>query len=310
MLRFCSKCREKLNSYINFYVKDINNERRLINLDVRPEYAKLITVFHGIVDSKRGTKLSENDKWLFDAETLAVKLFYHLASILHLSFGTIVPSSDGRKRNFFDHASINVLARVAFETYLTFFFIYCDPSCAIEERRFRHLLWKLSAPVDRQEFNVVSEEGLERLATDKKIIEKMLTEVENSKAFLALGEKLRKKAKRGEWRLSKNWTDLAAIAGFDKQTFRTVYSYLCSYAHAGGLSGLQIGQAIGTADQERLSTISKQFGLILMSHFLFSYTTLFPEARLILEGDKQGYELACKWLITWKEDGFKKRFFS
>ena len=106
-------------------------------MDVRPEYEKLITVFHETVDSKSGTKLSENDKWLFDAETLAVKLFYHLASILHLSFGTVLPPFDGRRFNFFDHASINVLARVAFETYLTFFFIYCDPGCGIEQRRFR-----------------------------------------------------------------------------------------------------------------------------------------------------------------------------
>lgn len=59
--------------------------------DVRAEYTKLIMVFYATLDSKGGTKLLASDKWLFDAETLAVKLYYHLASILHLSFGTVVP---------------------------------------------------------------------------------------------------------------------------------------------------------------------------------------------------------------------------
>lgn len=148
------------------------------------------------------------------------------------------------------------------------------------------------------------------MAAEKRIFEKMLTEVENSEAFLALEENLRNKARRGEWRLNTSWADLAVIAGFDKQTFRTAYSYLCSYAHSGGLSGLQIGQAINTDDQKELSTISMHFGLILISHFLFSFTSLFPETRPILERDEQAYMLTGKWFITWKEDGFKKRFLS
>jgi hypothetical protein len=74
------------------------------------------------------------------------------------------------------------------------------------------------------------------------------------------------------------------------------------------LSGVQIGQAIAKADQKRLSNVSLHLGLLLISHFLFSYTALFPEARSALEGDKEGYALANKWFITWKEDGFKKSF--
>ena len=276
--------------------------------DVRPEYTKLVTVFYTTVDSKRGTKLLANDKWLFDAETLAVKLYYHLSSILHLSFGTVVPGREDHKNTFFDHASINVLTRVALETYLTFFFIYSDSSSGIQERKFRHSVWKLSAPTDRQGFNVVSEAAVQALAVDKQYMEKMLREIEGNPVFLAMKETLRKKARKGEWRFGKGWADLADIAGFAKQTFRTVYSYLCSYAHAGGLSGVQIGQAITKADQKRLCTVSLHLGCLVMSHFLFSYTALFPETRSVLEGDDEGFALANKWFITWKEDGFKKTF--
>lgn len=276
--------------------------------DVRAEYTKLIMVFYATVDSKGGTKLLASDKWLFDAETLAVKLYYHLASILHLSFGTVVPGREVHKNALFDHASLNILARAALETYLTFFFIYCDRNACRDERRFRHSVWKLSAPADRQGFNVVSEAAVQALALQKQYMEKVLIEIEENHFFLQMKETLRKKARKGEWRLGKGWADLAEIAGFAKQTFRTFYSYLCSYAHAGGLSGLQIGQAITEADQKRLSNVSLHLGLILMSHFLFSYTALFPESRSVLEGDEEGYALANKWLITWKEEGFKKTF--
>ena len=276
--------------------------------DVRPEFTKLITVFYATVDSKRGTRLLANDKWLFDAETLAVKLYYHLSSILYLSFGTVVPVWEGHKNTFFDHASINVLARVALETYLTFFFIYCDGNSGIEERRFRHSVWKLSAPTDRQGFNLVSETAVRALAVERQYIEKMGMEIEENPVFMAMKETIRKKARKGEWRLGKGWADLAEIAGFAKQTFRTFYSYLCSYAHAGGLSGVQIGQAITKADQKNLSNVSLHLGLLLMSHFLFSYTALFPETRSVFEGDEEGFSLANKWFISWKEDGFKKTF--
>jgi hypothetical protein len=47
-----------------------------------------------------------------------------------------------------------------------------------------------------------------------------------------------------------------------------------------------------------------------MSHFLFSYTSLFPETREVLEKDEEGYRLANKWFVTWKEDGFQNIFFS
>lgn len=275
---------------------------------VRPEYTKLITVFYAIVESKRGTTLPANDKWLYDTEILAVKLYYHLSSILHLSFGTVVPGREDHKSTFFDHASMNVLARAALETYLTFFFIYGDSSSSIEERRFRHSVWKLSAPTDRQGFNVVSEAAVQALAVEKQYIEKMLREIEENPVFLAMKETLRKKARKGEWRLGRGWADLAEIAGFAKQTFKTFYNYLCSYAHAGGLSGVQIRQAITKADQESLSNVSLHLGLLLMSHFLFSYTALFPETRSVLKGDEEGYALANKWFITWKEEGFKKAF--
>lgn len=285
-----------------------NNQREM--MDIQSDYSQLLELYYQVVDSKRGDKLAEDQKWLYDAETLSVKLFNHLGTIQYLSQGTTLPKIDKYQRHFVDHASISVLARAAFETYLSFYFIFIDKKCSLPERKFRHLLWKLGGLNDRQKFVTVSKENCQKLDSENKIINKLQTELENTQSFLNLSPKLRKKAKQGEWRLNKGWADLAEIAGFDKEIFRKVYRYLCSYAHTGGLSGLQIGQAIKVDDQKGLCVLSVQFGLILLSHFLFSYTDLFPETKTEFAQNAVMHGLAMKWHVTWKEPEFKKRFIS
>jgi len=275
-----------------------------LELDIQSQYARVMALFWRIVDSKRDQQLPVEDKWLYDTETLAVKLFNHLASIRYLSCGTVLPQFGDRAFSFFDHSSINVLARAAFETYLTFYFLFCDVSSSIEERRFRHLLWRLSGPMDRKDFTFGSHAAREVLTTDKQIAAQLLIELENNPLFLGLKEHLRKLARKGEWRLDKKWIDLAVIAGLDRDVFRMVYKYLCSYAHAGGWSGLQIQQAINPEDQQKLIPISIQYGLLLMSNFLFTYTSLFPDTKSLFESAPE-YLLADRWHISWKEDAFK-----
>jgi hypothetical protein len=158
--------------------------------------------------------------------------------------------------------------------------------------------------MDRRDFTFNSEWALRQLKIEKEITEKLLVELPSNKIYLNLGKELRKRARRGEWRLGKSWPDLAEVAGLDRRVFQMVYKYLCSYAHAGGLSGLQIQQAVSSEDQKGLSTISIHFGLLLMSNFLFAYTSLFPETKSLFISDP-GYSIADKWHITWKENEFK-----
>lgn len=275
-------------------------------MDIQSEYSQLLGLYFRVVDSKRGDKLSDDEKWLYDAGTLSVKLFNHLGTILYLSNGTKLPSIEKLQYHFVDHSSISVLTRAAFESYLCFYFIFIDKQCDLSEKKFRHLIWKLGGLNDRQKFKVVSKENLSKLESEKALIDELLSELETTQAFLALSPKLQNKVKQGEWRIDKSWSDLAKIAGFDKGIFRNAYSYLCSYAHTGGLSGLQIGQAINPKDQKGLSVLSIQFGLIIMSHFLFSYTNLFPETKTVFTKNADIFGLVKRWHITWKEPEFKK----
>jgi hypothetical protein len=272
------------------------------------EYASLMELLFNVVDSRRGVRISDDTRWLYETEILAAKLFNHLGTIRYLWHGTSLPVINSQPRNYVDHSSLSVLVRAAFETYLSFYYIYCDTVASNDEKQLRYRLWKLQALLDRQKFTCVTSRSSTVREQDVSIIAMLLAEIEGNSAFSSLPLKQQKLARKGEWRLGKSWADLAEIAGLDKKIFRDIYSYLCSYAHSGGLSALQIGQAVKSKDQMNLAGPSLHYGLMLMGHFIKSYTTIFPDTQSQLENNPELAKLSEKWQISWKEDEFLKGY--
>jgi len=85
------------------------------------------------------------------------------------------------------------------------------------------------------------------------------------------------------------------MAGLDECVFRDLYRYLCSYAHSGGLSLLQIRQAVSAADREFLSELATDCAMIVMSEFVIGYAELFPDTRIHLEANAEAEQLVQKW---------------
>jgi hypothetical protein len=272
------------------------------------EYSVLMELLFHVVDSRAGQKITDETRWLYETEVLAVKLFNHLATIRHLWNGTSLPMIDGRPRQFTDHASVSVLIRAAFETYLTYYHIYGDTKSSADTRKLRHDVWQLRGLLDRQGFRIISKEKAPILAQEKELIAGIISGIQANPVFKSLGAKQQAKAKKGDWRLNQRWSDLAEKAGFHRQVFEDVYTYLCAYAHSGGLSALQIGKAISQEDQRRLTVHSKYYGILLMSHFIMSYTELFPDTKSLLDINADAAELARRRALTWNEPEFRKHF--
>jgi hypothetical protein len=268
------------------------------------EYQRLMGLFFRTVDSMKDT---ERDKWLSEVEVLAAKLFNHLDTIHYLRRGTALQLPGDQPRTYVDHSSISVITRAAFETYLTFNFIYCDYSVSIEKRQFRHSVWILKGFLDRQSFTVIRKEHLYKREVEKRMINDITATITNANIFAQLTEKQKRLATRGEWRGGKSWEDLSDIAGFNRVIFRDLYNYLSAYSHSGGHSALQIGQALSISQQRQLTNISLHLGLILMSHFIIAYRHLFPDHNFI-DSDDSLEHLLNKWHITWREAEFLKTF--
>lgn len=272
------------------------------------EYLKLMSLYYAVGDSIRGITIDSSNQWLSGADILSAKLFNHIGSLYYLSKGTPLSIICDHHQRYIDHSSITVIVRAAFETYLTFYYIYCDPSVTINEKRFRHLVWEIGGLRDRQAFSVVRPENMPKLEAEKAKLDQLISQLESTDVFLGLDSKAKKQARSGKWKYKKGWADCAEIAGFNKEVFRDVYSYLCSYAHSGGLSALQIGQATNIEDQKKLTGISLHYGMILMSHFIIGFPELFENANNVLEDNEELKYIAFKWHITWNEDEFLKPF--
>ena len=97
-----------------------------------------------------------------------------------------------------------------------------------------------------------SEEGKLKLVQEKELISKLEVRLRANPCLKALTAKQQKAVLQGQqWRLS-GWANIGLDMGLDKSHAETFYSYLCSHAHSGYLSVLQVRQARTAADQKML----------------------------------------------------------
>lgn len=258
------------------------------------DYSTLLDLFVQLVDSQAGKRIEPGKEWLNDAQALANKLFKHLTSIQILSTGSTVKHG-GAEYFFIDHASVKVVARAAFETYLVFFYLYGDSDASLCE--FRHKTWQLGGLTDRQEFYVSSAKARKVKAQDKQQIEQLKLEIGASPLINTYTEKQRKQLLEGGWKVGSSWADLSRNANFHEKYFKDTYGYLCGYSHSSYLSALQVGQAASVEDQKMLTQSILGIGVVLMAHFAFSYSLVFKEAEAILSAHPTARRVAEKWRL-------------
>jgi hypothetical protein len=257
------------------------------------DYSTLIDLFIQLVQSQAGKKIAPAEQWLHSAETLSVKLFRHLVSMQTLAASAIVEQVNGSTVSFFDYGSVKVVARAALETYLVLFYLYGSTDRAISE--FRHKTWRLGGLLDRQKFSPLTAEHLQKLAREKQLIDRLRSEIEAAPQFQEYSPKQRPKLLEGVWRIGKGWSDLGVQAGFQEKFFKDVYGYLCGYSHSSYLSALQVGQAQSIEDQQKLTQVFLNIGVVIMAHFSFSYSSLFSSAASVLASTPEAKRIAEKW---------------
>jgi hypothetical protein len=257
------------------------------------EYATLLDLFIQLVEAQAGRRIEPGDEWLNDAQVLATKLFRHLVSMQTIAGGATVERCGIPAAFFVDHASVKVVARAAFETYLVFFYLYGDPDRSLSA--FRHKTWRLGGLVDRQQFHASMEEHHAIQAREQQELEALRAEIAASPHFLGYSERQCRRLMEGDWRTGTSWADLGVTAGFHEGYFRNVYGYLCGYSHSSYLSALQVRQAQTIEDQQDLTQAILGIGVVLMAHFAFSYTRLFDDAAAVLAANPDAEKVAETW---------------
>jgi hypothetical protein len=251
-------------------------------MQIHDAYTELFQLYAGVVEATKGIRYNDDESWKGHAGPIAVKVAMHLATAFYLMAGTRIDRIASLPINFIDHSSINVVMRAALETFLAFHHLLIAPKSA-EERSFRVCIWQIGGLRDRQRFPVISSESKAKLQKEKTQLDKLIKKIETDPIFSTLTSGERKRARKGEWRLTKQWVDVAVEAGISKQYFEPMYRYLCSYAHSGSLSMVQINQAESKEVQLRLAETNLGTALIIMSSMVTAFVDLFPEARQCLE---------------------------
>jgi hypothetical protein len=260
------------------------------------DYDILLRLLVNVVQAQAGEPIAPGRSWLFDAETLAKKLFEHLVSLRALSKGHRFEFDGKPAFDFIDHSSIKVIARAAFETYLVFFFIYGGSDATLGE--FRHTIWRYAGLIDRQKSPATTSEARQVQGDEKIEIERLKPGIEASPYLRTYTEQQAKKILAGDWRGGHPWHSLGTSAGFHESYFRGVYGYLCGYSHASYISAMQVGQARSLTEQRMLASMCIGIGAKLMAHFTHAYAELFKTAKSILMSDTVAKSVADRWCFT------------
>jgi hypothetical protein len=265
------------------------------------EYIKLMEVFLACGNALQGKTMPPERSWQIYVEPMALKCIYHLGSLYAIYNGTELPHMLGRSLGFIDFPSMAILTRAAFETYLTFHYIFVHPA-TVEDKKFLHDVWVLGDLRERQKFFVTTPESREVLQKEKFGIEALKQSMRSNSIFLKLSDGLQKEAIKGKWRFNNGWADLAEFADINKVYFTGLYAYLCSHSHSGFLSVMQLSQADKQGEQQKLGNMYPGIGRSIMSSFIRDYCRLFPEAQAVLDSNEKyerlvdiNYISAEKW---------------
>ena len=231
------------------------------------------------------------------AEGIALKCFIHAASVLYLSRSTTVPELGV---SFFDPASMNALARAAIESFLVFHYVIAAPQ-AEAEGELRYLSWVLADLMERQELPATLQEEQERPRQEKHRIESIKSRIQQNVAFKKLTPKQQKKLlQKKEWR-RQSWAEIAKSAGLSQLHSQRAYRYLCSYAHSGSLSVMQVSQARTKTDQQFLAQNALRLVNVALAFMAEAYCSMFPKARAALANETELTTKVDEWIQLGKK---------
>lgn len=255
-------------------------------------YLQLLDLAYKVAQSLEGKK--PDNPWLPDCQKLALKLFYHAATIYWLSRGTRcpVPESVGGA-SFLDHASVTVIARSAVETYLAMFNVFFEPMTD-DEFEFRHAFWLLSGFQIREGFIPPDPDLQGRVDQMKEELKTIRARIQNTKAFGMFTPSQQRRLLSLRW-MPRKLSDIARAAGFGPGFFRLLYAYQSGYAHSDGLSGAQMMSSATRESQLRSIDSQMRIVVILLSKMILDYARKFPEAEAVCAADPDTLHAAVVW---------------
>ena len=216
----------------------------------------------------------------------------HLRSLAN---GIEFVANDGTiLNNIIDPTIVAISIRNIFETAATFNLIY-RTSKAGDEKTITYLLWVIAGLSYRQRFesNIVSQEIRDKYEFEKKEIQRLTNEIEQTNLFQALDAKnkqrIRNLIKQKSYHvkfennkaLSLAWYELIPVMGIRRGLFDNIYTYFSLYTHPSNVSVFQFGEMFENEQKPflELTNFNLNYATSFLSIFLADYLNVFPAVK-------------------------------
>lgn len=268
---------------------------------LNPEIDFPILVSHciDVMGALAGEPIAKEESWISYSEGIGTKLLGHLVNVFSLYNGTKLKFGDKQNIKFIDFASMNILTRAAFEAYLCFYFIFRD-SKDVNEREFRFLIWDLAGYLERQGFIAELEESRKTKNKEKLELDSLVVKIRDHQYFRSLDTREQARVLNSNWKFGKSIPELAELAGFDKEYFGTIYSYLCGYSHNSRNSVMQVYQAKDLLKQKVQAKSEIGLVIIILANFIKEYSQLHPKTDIVHNGNKYANGCCNAWIMIGK----------
>jgi len=263
--------------------------------EMQPEsiYSDYLGIIEKLVEKNSATKQMGGKGRHFQHE-MFVKYAFHLASILTLEYGSRFSKSDSSKRAY-DYSSVIVLFRAALETYLTYYYIFCD-SIDEDERSFRFHSWLIDGLNFRQSIDVSFSAELQQKKTNEAIeILDSIKIIEDTAAFRRLSEKQKGLVIAKKRWIRPGWADIIAKTGIDEYWAKTFYALFSGYAHTTSYSIMQFKDATIENEGKQLNSSFASLIYMVSALFIESYMKDFKLANILNIEETEMIE-AWTWL--------------
>lgn len=263
--------------------------------DYKTDFDLLIDAAIQIGNMMQGVKVEKSPVQFHLAEGLGKKIINHTLSARNLIQGYQLNLLGSRYEPKVDIASIAVLTRAAMETYLTLNHVFVAKECE-KTRELRFKSWDLAGYIERADFTAKDPEHIKLKEKEVERANHRIQELEELEAYQELNSKKKNQIIRGNWRAGASWYDLAIESGFNSNYFSQQYKYLCSYAHSGRLSVIQIQQNETLKKQQDMAEPFMGTLMMILAKNMIDYIKIFPN----LEPVKQNKNL-YPIIFLWKE---------
>lgn len=218
--------------------------------------------------------IQPDDARLIECEELLIKLLLHTLSMRQL-YNRPQPLP-GRTPGLtvYDFPTAIVIARTAFETYLTLFDVFLSPETP-EEFEFRYLLWRIKGYIALQSFDTVSSFGAAQHKMLMGHLDEFRTKLQATPRFQTMSQGQKNTALNKGKDESQPQRDYEA-AGFAADVAKRIYGFTSSYVHSDGHAAYQIRSARTHEAQRNMFEMSISFALMAVARTILGIENLFP----------------------------------